>query len=593
MIKRPLRKRCSGSWAFALGVLVCLLVGSPALFAASPNSQPGQQPAASISIFRVRRGLLVLERSAGILTYRGKEFPIKVRGLSPVHYQQAVTLPLYNFDSVKDLEGTFKPADNQSCCVLRNELGIEIRFTDEHDGGNIRFDANGVTIAIASEAIETRPSLIHGRSPALLPQSAGLGSRNIGPVLVTPTLNLQTAGFAEGNNGWGGKFNEPLRDSHYFFEQSNEEGLNASLNLGHYGIIVGRVSGIFSMTGGGLDAGATNAGDLHPWDYGLESGYLEWASGPLFPDLGYDAVTISGGPQNFSIADGFLFTRGATNGGNRGASWLNPRTAFAETGVISLQTRDVLLQGFYLEPNDNPSTHTRLAGVNLEVPVGEYATTGFTYCNIFHSDSKRENGMNLLYWRGKATPIPRLPNLRLISAFAAESNGAQVSGATGWYVSSYYRFPEYIWKPTLYYRYASFSGGGSAGNHNFDPLFYGSSDWGSWYQGEILGNWVTSNSNLITHQVRLEFSPSNSTLVDLLFYKFMLYSRAQDLAKPVMPVTSKNLAEEIDLAVEYAPTPWWLITMTLSAAIPNQAATQITGGTETWVQSMLTTSITF
>ncbi len=92
----------------------------------------------------------------------------------------------------------------------------------------------------------------------------------------------------------------------------------------------------------------------------------------------------------------------------------------------------------------------------------------------------------------------------------------------------------------------------------------------------------------------MEFSPSNSTLVDLLFYKFMLYSRAQDLvAKPVMPVTSKNLAEEIDLAVEYAPTPWWLITMTLSAAIPNRAATQITGGTETWVQSMLTTSITF
>ena len=416
----------------------------------------------------------------------------------------------------------------------------------------------------------------------------------MGPLLVTPTLNVQTDGFAEANNGWGGKFNEPLRDSRLFFEQSNEEGLNASLNLGRYGIIVGRTSAIFSMTGGGLDAGATNADDLHPWDYALESGYLEWASGPLFPELGYDVVTISGGPQNFIIADGFLFARGATNGGTRGASWLNPRTAFKQTGIVSLQLRDVLLQGFYLEPNYNPATHTKLGGVNIETPAGEYATIGFTYCNIFDSDVQTEKGLNVFYGRWAATPLPALPDFHLVSALAAESNGGLVSGATGWYVSPSYEFSQYRWEPKLSYRYASFSGGGSNGDRNFDPLFFGSIDWGTWYQGEILGNWVTNNSNLITHQVRLEFSPTASTTVNLIFYKFLLYSTAQNLVKkPVMPVTSKNLADEIDLTVEYAPTPWWVIALTLCASIPDRAATQMTGGTETWMQSMLTTSVTF
>ena len=333
------------------------------------------------------------------------------------------------------------------CCLLRNERGVAIGFDSEQNGGEILFDANGVTIAVASEPIEAKIPMISGRLAAFLPESAGFGSRYVGPLLVTPTLNVQTDGFAEANNGWGGKFNEPLRDSRLFFEQSNEEGLNPSLNLGRYGIIVGRVSAIFSMTGGGLDAGATNADDLHPWDYALESGYLEWASGPLFPELGYDAVTISAGPQNFTIADGFLFARGATNGGTRGATWLNPRTAFKQTGIVSLQIRDVLLQGFYLEGNDNPSTHTKLGGLNIETPAGEYATIGFTYCNIFDSDVETEKGLNVFYWRGAATPIPALPDFHLLSAFAAESNGGLVSGAQGWYVSPYYEFSQYRWEP--------------------------------------------------------------------------------------------------------------------------------------------------
>lgn len=589
-LSRRRRFIATASLAF---ILVRLLVTVPC------SGSDAVAPAATIKIFRASSGALITERSMGLIEYRGKEYPIRFHGLSPIEFRHSVAFEVYNLSSLNDLNGVFLPADSSKpaggCFILRNDRAVEIRFAAEHGCEEVHFDGLGITTSIASESIEAGTSRIHGRVLGYLPQSAGFGSRYVGPFLVTPTLNVQAVGFTETNNGWGGRLGPSGSASRYFYEQSNEEGLNASLNLGQYGILVGRVSGIFSMTGGGLEADGNNATDLHPWDYGLESGYVEWASGLLFSELGYDAITVSAGPQNFTIADGFLFTRGATNGGTRGGAWLNARTAFRQTGIVTLQTHGVLLQGFYLQPNDNPSTDTKLAGVNFETPITEYLETGFTYANIFRSDIRQEQGMNLFYWRGKATPpVPSLMDLHLSSAFAIETNGQRVAGATGWYVSPYYEFSRFSWRPTLFYRYASFSGGGSNGNQNFDPLFYGAVDWGSWYQGEIMGNWVAINSNLISHQVRLELAPTTTTTVNLIYYKFMLYSRAQELvATPAMPVTSKNLADEVNLTFEYAPTPWWVIAASISASVPNQAATQITGGHQTWVQSMFTTGVTF
>jgi hypothetical protein len=74
------------------------------------------------------------------------------------------------------------------------------------------------------------------------------------------------------------------------------------------------------------------------------------------------------------------------------------------------------------------------------------------------------------------------------SSVALESNGNRVSNALGWAVGPSYTFSSLRWQPTLYYRYASFSGGGVSGNRDFDPLFYTMTEWGTWYQGDILGS---------------------------------------------------------------------------------------------------------
>ena len=42
----------------------------------------------------------------------------------------------------------------------------------------------------------------------------------------------------------------------------------------------------------------------------------------------------------------------------------------------------------------------------------------------------------------------------------------------------------------------------TADNEAFDPLFLGFYDWGTWWQGEIAGEYFLSNSNLKSHLVR-------------------------------------------------------------------------------------------
>ena len=100
------------------------------------------------------------------------------------------------------------------------------------------------------------------------------------------------------------------------------------------------------------------------------------------------------------------------------------------------------------------------------------------------------------------------------------------------------------WKPKLSYRYAFFEGDDPATSTNeaFDPLFPGFYDWGTWWQGEIAGEYFLSNSNLISHQVRLHLTPSESVGAGLIGYVFQL-----DQPASLAPgVTSKDVASELD-----------------------------------------------
>ena len=60
----------------------------------------------------------------------------------------------------------------------------------------------------------------------------------------------------------------------------------------------------------------------------------------------------------------------------------------------------------------------------------------------------------------------------------------------------------------------------TAANEAFDPLFLGFYDWGTWWQGEIAGEYFLSNSNLKSHLVRVAVAPSDTISGGLMFFKF-------------------------------------------------------------------------
>ena len=97
-----------------------------------------------------------------------------------------------------------------------------------------------------------------------------------------------------------------------------------------------------------------------------------------------------------------------------------------------------------------------------------------------------------------------MPDLSFEFEYASERNGDALD-SDAWTLQGAYQFSDVTWTPTLSYRYAFFEGDdpATAANEAFDPLFLGFYDWGTWWQGEIAGEYFLSNSNLMSHLVRV------------------------------------------------------------------------------------------
>jgi len=538
---------------------------------------------------------------ASSLAYQGKTYPVRVDGFV-LGAIGAASLDgvgkVFGLRTVEDLNGDYTTlaagaafGQGSGTTVLRNDKGVRIVMDGSFKGLQVGIGPRGITL-IVGEAGGPLADV-----SARLPATLGFGQARWGALVLRPTLNTQLVGFAAGNAGFNGKWSfGPVDRANEWFETSNEVGLNARYEAGGYGTFNARISGVFSLTGGGVDAAVSNGGTINNHTYTLESGYLKWQSGELFPSLGYNALEISGGNQNYQVFDGFLFWDGGQDNGERGANWLSPRKAFHETGIIRLNVADLVLEGIHLKYNDDPDTRTRLAAGRVEYVkddmIMKYIKLGFIYFNVYYSKTVSRDGLHGIYGYHEATPLASLPDLAYTASYVWENNSraAGLTDATGWYLAPSYTLSRLPWKPQLFYRYASFRGGGT---HGFDPLFPGLPDWGSWFQGEVLGEFVLSNSNLNSHQVRLKLQPTDVLTLNLIYYKFLLNNKNQDFGLVPTRVQSRSLADEVDMIMDISLANWWSITATFAVAVPNDGFREAVGGSATWISSMLYTNFNF
>ena len=306
----------------------------------------------------------------------------------------------------------------------------------------------------------------------------------------------------------------------------------------------------------------------------VEDAHLGWRSGTAL-GVGENALEFTVGRAQYRIGHGFLLWDGAGEGGSRGGFWTGARKAWEFAGVAAFRPKRHNLEAFYLNRDEVPEseTNTKVWGANYELSLGAATTFGLTYLN-FEADSDAlpaRDGMDVYNGRLFTAPFTALPGLAFEAEYAREENDDLLT-STAWTAQAGYELGSVAWKPRLSYRYAFFEGDDPATstNESFDMLLPGFYDWGTWWQGEIGGEYFLSNSNLISHQVRLHLTPSESVTGGLIGYLF----RLDQPASFAPGVTSEDLATELDAYVDWSLNDNIIVSFVAAWADQHEAAEQ-------------------
>ena len=320
----------------------------------------------------------------------------------------------------------------------------------------------------------------------------------------------------------------------------------------------------------------------------VEDLHLGWRSGTSLGST-ENLLDLTVGRAQYRIGHGLLLWDGGGEGGSRGGYWSNARKAWAFAGVGRLATGHHRLEAFYLDRDEVPEseTGTRVFGGNYELSLGEATTIGATYLQ-FQADSLPDrDGMDVYNVRAFTAPLRALPGLSFEAEYAREEN-ADLVGSTAWNALAAYQLTKMSWQPKISYRYAYFQGDDPATptSEAFDPLLPGFYDWGTWWQGEIGGEYFLSNSNLVSHQVRVHVKPSESLTGGVFAYQF----RFDQLPAGV---TSKDIAFEVDGYADWKVSSNFLLSFIAAFATPQSGVEQLTGRTDSFAYGMLYITYTY
>ncbi len=321
--------------------------------------------------------------------------------------------------------------------------------------------------------------------------------------------------------------------------------------------------------------------------YQVEDLHVGWRSGKALGGLGENALEFTVGRAQYTLGHAFLLWDGAAEGGTRGGYWSNARKAWEFAGIARFKPGPHTFEGFYLDKDDMPEADigSRLWGLNYQLALGGATTLGASYLKVYaHADkAPQRDRLNVYNARVFTSPLPKLPGLALEGEYVREDNGNALD-SYAWTAQAGYELAM-TWKPRLSYRYAFFQGDdpSTSANEAYDPLFLGFYDWGAWWQGEIGGEYFLSNSNLISHQVRLHTSPIGAIGTGLIFYDF-LFHRPEAVGPGV---TSDKVAVELDWYLDWKLNRNFTVSLVGAFANPGEAVKQAYDRTKNFTYGMI------
>lgn len=233
-----------------------------------------------------------------------------------------------------------------------------------------------------------------------------------------------------------------------------------------------------------------------------------------------------------------------------------PRQSFANTLIIRLgQATSWQAQAFYLDSDNQAQDELNLHGINLT-----YSSTGaswnLTGLRTTSDRNKQRDGLEV-YSLGYQSKLG-LEQLFIAAEVVQQQQGDSSTDATAGYVELSWTFNQLAGQPKLSYRYSRFS-------HNYDALFFGFNDVGTWFQGEVAANYAGPyNENASVHFLGLKAELSPQLQLGVNLFKFSTLNKQNE-----------NLdANELNLFVEYFPVESLLISPLLSLYKPDADSNQ-------------------
>jgi hypothetical protein len=372
-------------------------------------------------------------------------------------------------------------------------------------------------------------------------------------------------------------------------EASVKPALSAVYTTGSSSQIYGKISAVGTRTFGA-------APDLVGGDesyFNIEDAYIGWRSGTSLAGLGENTLDFTVGRSQYSVGQGMFLADGSADGGSRGGYWTGARKAFEFAAVGRFKPGNHTLEAFYLDKDDisGADSETKLWGANYEYAIGEDTTLGATYTtwSADEVEAPQRDGLDVYNLRAYTAPFPGLKALAFEAEYIQEDNGDALD-STAWSLLAGYQFSS-AWEPRLTYRYALFEGDDPATPENeaFDPLLTGFHDWGTWWQGEIAGEYFLSNSNLISHQLRLHVAPNDAISTGLIFYDFQFDHPASQGPQ----VTSDDVGYELDWYMDWSVNDNFTVSFVAALAEPGDGIEQSTGRTDTFYYGMIFVAYSF
>lgn len=335
-------------------------------------------------------------------------------------------------------------------------------------------------------------------------------------------------------------------DSASWFETNVEYGLAGTRRLGDSPVWLYGAGTFLTSFSTGQDLFRSDTREMTR----LEDLYAGFVIGSPGSDW---SANFSAGRQSWQLNDGFLFSRFAAgaNAGPYPALYLNPRTAYEMTVLGQIQWKNLRLEGFYLDPAeiDYLDSNSTYAGANLAYTSPKGLEASVLYYEAPASDTVFPTAFGSVPRKGLRTFAPRLGSsnlfgvkgLELFGEYAWQTHRDVPWDARAYYVRAGYTFANLPWKPSLSYRYASFSGDdpNTRTYERFDNQL--SSGLDTWVQG-VNAKKVVSNSNLNSHRIRLNVTPTDN--LSLTFDYFWL------LADETRG--SSDYGQELNLGVRWA-----------------------------------------